>query len=56
MNQKWGLQKGLIIVLSVAALTISLLRTALVFDKKKAQLFEEFEAQERATRAAKRNR
>ncbi len=54
VGQKWGLQKGLIIVLSVVALTVSLLRTALVFDKKKAKLFEEYEAQERAVRDAKR--
>lgn len=56
VNQKWGLQKGLIIVLSVGALTISLLRTAMVFDKKKAKLFEEQEAQERAIRAARDSR
>ncbi|MEW5773450.1 MAG: tetratricopeptide repeat protein [Thermodesulfobacteriota bacterium] len=56
VHQKWGLQKGLIIVLSVMALTISLLRTALVFDKKKAKLFEEYENQERTAREAKRRR
>lgn len=53
VGQKWGLQKGLIIVLSVVALTVSLLRTALVFDKKKAKFFEEYEVAERQAREAR---
>lgn len=59
-SQTWALQKGLVIVLSIVALTVSTLRTALVFDKKKAKLFEEYEHQEaearKAHRAARRRR
>lgn len=40
-GQRWNLQKGLVVVLSVAAFVFALLRTALVFEKKKAKFFEE---------------
>jgi tetratricopeptide (TPR) repeat protein len=43
LGQKWGLQKGLVIFLSLAALTAALLRTALVYDKKKEKFFKEYE-------------
>ncbi|THB69992.1 MAG: tetratricopeptide repeat protein [Desulfovibrio sp.] len=45
-RQKWELQKGMIIILSVSALAISVLRSVLVFDKKRTKLFEKMEAQE----------
>ena len=53
-SQTWALQKGLVIVLSIVALTVSTLRTALVFDKKKAKLFEEYERQEADARKARK--
>ena len=53
-SQTWALQKGLVIVLSIVALTVSGLRTALVFDKKKAKLFEEYEQQEAEARNARK--
>ncbi|BBD06973.1 tetratricopeptide repeat protein [Desulfovibrio ferrophilus] len=40
-GQRWGIQKGLIIVVSVLAFTVSLLKTALVFEKRKAKFFDE---------------
>lgn len=41
--QRWALQKGLVIILSVAALVLAALRTAIVFEKKKTELFERSE-------------
>ena len=46
LRQKWELQKGLIIILSILALALATLRTALVFEKKKRKLFEEFDRKE----------
>lgn len=40
-GQRWSIQKGLVVVVSVAAFVFALLRTALVFEKKKARFFEE---------------
>lgn len=40
IDRRWEIQKALIIILSVAALTLSLLRTATGFDKKKQKFFE----------------
>lgn len=42
-SQSWDLQKGIVIVLSVAALGLSALRTAVVFEKRKEKLFEKME-------------
>lgn len=39
-RQKWQLQKGLIIVLSIAAMALAAIKTALSFDSKKRQLFD----------------
>lgn len=39
VKQKWQIQKGLIIILSVFALGLAALRTAVVFDKTKEKLF-----------------
>jgi len=40
-GQRWNVQKGLVVVVSVAAFVFALLRTALVFEKRKARFFEE---------------
>ncbi|MGJ3522491.1 tetratricopeptide repeat protein [Nitratidesulfovibrio sp. D1] len=40
-TQKWQLQKGFILILSIVALGLAALRTALVFEKKKEKLFSE---------------
>ncbi|WP_461209233.1 tetratricopeptide repeat protein [Desulfocurvus sp. DL9XJH121] len=40
-GQRWNIQKGLIIIVSVLALSVSLLKTALVFDKRKEKFFDE---------------
>lgn len=39
IKQKWQIQKGLIIILSVFALGLAALRTAVVFDKAKEKIF-----------------
>lgn len=51
-GQRWDIQKGLVVVVSVGAFAISLLRTALVFEKKKAKFFEDRKELERKYRAA----
>lgn len=50
-TQKWQLQKGLILILSVVALGLAALRTTLVFEKKKDKLFSE--AREKRTKKKK---
>jgi len=40
-SQRWGIQKGLIVVVSLMAFTIALFKTALVFEKRKAKFFDE---------------
>jgi tetratricopeptide (TPR) repeat protein len=39
-EQQWEFQKGLILILSVLALVISLLKTAISFERRKRELFE----------------
>lgn len=39
-GQRWALQKGLVMILSVVALVLATIRTAIVFEKKKRELFE----------------
>ncbi|WP_319759080.1 hypothetical protein [Maridesulfovibrio sp.] len=39
IRQKWEFQKGLILILSILALAISAFRAAVVFEKKKRELF-----------------
>lgn len=39
-EQQWEFQKGLILILSVLALVVSLLKTAISFERKKKELFE----------------
>lgn len=40
-GQRWGVQKSLVVIVSVVAFVISLLRTAIVFEGKKEKFFEE---------------
>jgi tetratricopeptide (TPR) repeat protein len=39
-QQKWQLQKGLVVILSIAALALAAVKTALTFDGKKRKLFK----------------
>ncbi|MGE4293423.1 MAG: tol-pal system YbgF family protein [Desulfovibrio sp.] len=39
-EQQWEFQKGLILILSVLALVVSLLKTAISFERRKKELFE----------------
>ena len=56
-EQQWDFQKGLILILSVTALVLALLKTTFRFDKRKKELFEKKEqellelARERRKRA-----
>ena len=38
-QQKWQLQKGLVVILSIAALALAAIKTALTFDTRKRKLF-----------------
>jgi len=40
-GEKWALRKGLVIILSVTALAVAALRSALIFESRKEQLFKE---------------
>lgn len=40
VKQKWEIQKGLVMVLSICALGLAALRTVVVFEKKRKKLFE----------------
>ncbi|MBG0776699.1 MAG: tetratricopeptide repeat protein [Desulfovibrionaceae bacterium] len=42
LSQKWEIQKGMIAILSIVSLAVAVLRSALVFDKKKQKLFERY--------------
>ena len=39
-QQKWQLQKGLVIVLSIMAMALAAIKTAITFDSKKKKLFQ----------------
>lgn len=39
-HQKWQLQKGLVIILTIAAMALAAINTALTFDSKKRKLFK----------------
>jgi hypothetical protein len=39
-QQKWQLQKGLVVILSIAAMALASIKTALTFDAKKRKLFK----------------
>ena len=54
-KQKWQLQKGLILILSIVAMTAAALKTAIVFERKKEQLFnEEYEREVTSARSRKK--
>lgn len=56
-KQKWQLQKGLILILSIVAMTVAALKTAIVFERKKEQLFnEEYEREVSSARTRKKGR
>jgi len=42
LSQKWDIQKGLIIILSITALAVAALRSALIFERRKDELFRRF--------------
>ena len=46
-GQKWQIQKGLVIIVSIAAMALAAIKTAVTFEKRRAQLFKEEEAKER---------
>jgi tetratricopeptide (TPR) repeat protein len=41
IRQKWQIQKGLVIILSIVAMAVAALKTAIVFEKKKSTLFND---------------
>lgn len=51
--QKWQVHKGLIIIMSILAISLAALQTALGFEKKRAKLFKEEEAKDKAASARK---
>jgi tetratricopeptide (TPR) repeat protein len=56
VNQKWDFQKGLVLILSILAMTIAALRTAISFERKKNELFEQKEEELAAKRAERKNK
>jgi hypothetical protein len=58
IDQRWALQKGLIIVLSLLAFTAALLRNALMFERRKRKFFEKQREKEpeRVAKQAKKAR
>lgn len=46
IDQRWSLQKGLIIVLSLLAFTAALLRNAMAFEKRKSKFFSKYKDKE----------
>lgn len=40
-SEKWAIRKGVVLILSVTALALAALRTALVFEKRKERLFKQ---------------
>jgi hypothetical protein len=57
LKEKWQLQKGLILILSIAAMAMAALKTAIIFEKRKEQLFnEEYEKSVTSRKDRKKNR
>lgn len=44
--QKWQVQKGLVIIVSIVAMALAAIKTAVSFEKKRAELFKEEEEKE----------
>lgn len=42
-DQKWQVQKGLVIIVSIVAMAVAAIKTAVSFEKKRAELFKEEE-------------
>ncbi|KAF0233034.1 MAG: hypothetical protein FD177_1977 [Desulfovibrionaceae bacterium] len=42
-NQKWQVQKGLVIIISIVAMALASIKTAVTFEKKRSELFKEGE-------------
>ncbi|MFW5487077.1 MAG: tetratricopeptide repeat protein [Desulfovibrio sp.] len=56
LKEKWQLQKGLILILSIVAMAVSALKTAIIFEKRKEQLFnEEYEKAVTSRKDRKKN-
>lgn len=47
-EQKWQVQKGLVIIVSIVALAMSAIKTAVSFEKKRTQIFKEEEDKAKA--------
>ena len=52
-SQKWQVQKGLVIIVSIVAMGLASVKTALTFEKKRAELFKEGEEREAKASAGK---
>lgn len=48
-SQRWEISKGLIIILSISCLALAAVKSALTFDKRKRELFEQLEDEMRET-------
>lgn len=42
-SQKWQVQKGLVLIVSITAMALAALKTAVTFEKKRTELFKEEE-------------
>ncbi|WP_035104260.1 tetratricopeptide repeat protein [Desulfohalovibrio reitneri] len=56
LKQKWQLQKGLVLVLSIVAMAAAALKTAIMFDRKKNQIFNEEFDKERSGRKSRKQK
>jgi len=52
-EQKWQVQKGLVVIVSIVALAVAAIKTAVSFEKKRAELFKEEEAKAKAKHSKK---
>jgi len=55
VKQKWDFQKGLVLILSILAMAVAALRTAISFERKKNELFEQKEEELAEKRKEKKN-
>jgi hypothetical protein len=42
-NQRWEISKGLVIILSILCLAVASVKSALSFDRRKRELFEQID-------------
>lgn len=52
-SQKWQVQKGLVVIVSIAAMGLAAIKTAVGFERRKAKLFKEEEEKAGKAKAAK---